>query len=105
MVGQTCSFDVDKDSVMIGNPAALQLQNFTIEAWIKRGSTNKASLDVVLVGPIFGNGYGWYVFALLDDGRFTLGQVCLSGVKSTKSFRATNLHHLHLSQASGPLSV
>src|SRR6266699_6846036 len=76
IVGQAFSFDGDNDSVMIGNPATLQLQNFTIEAWIKRASTNQASLDVVFtVGHIFGYGYGGYVFALLDDGRLTLGQV------------------------------
>src|SRR5256885_11859926 len=39
------SFDGYNDSVMIGNPAALQLQNFSIEAWIKRASANQASLD------------------------------------------------------------
>src|SRR5262245_41581087 len=57
IVGQAFSFDGDNDSVMIGNPAALQLQNFTIEAWIKRVSPNQASLDPgYTVGHIFGYG-------------------------------------------------
>src|SRR6266403_1279646 len=44
IVGQAFSFDGDNDSVMIGNPAALQLQDISIEAWIKRASANQASL-------------------------------------------------------------
>src|SRR5262245_11186102 len=90
VVGQAFRFDGDNDSVMIGNPAALQLQNFTIEAWIKRASSNQASLDVLTVGHIFGYGYGGYIFALLDDGRLTLGQVGISGVTSTQSISDTN---------------
>src|SRR6266542_3057925 len=101
VVGQAFSFDGDNDSVIIGNPTALQLQNFTIEAWIKRASTNQASLDVVTVGHIFGYGYGGYVFALLDDGRLTLGQVGISGVNSTLSIRDTNWHHVAVSKSSG----
>ena len=50
IVGQAFSFDGYNDSVMIGNPAALQLQDFTIEAWIKRASPNQASLDIFTVG-------------------------------------------------------
>src|SRR5438093_8184681 len=57
VIGQAFSFDGYNDSVMIGNPAALQLQNFSIEAWIKRASTNQASLDTFTVGSIFGYGY------------------------------------------------
>src|SRR5947208_2162542 len=42
--GQAFSMDGAGDGVVIGNPANLQLQNFTIEAWIKRASSTKASL-------------------------------------------------------------
>src|SRR5439155_10143234 len=73
VVGQAFSFDGYNDSVMIGNPAALQLQNFSIEAWIKRASNNQASLDTFGGGHIFGYGYGGYIFVLLDDGRLALG--------------------------------
>ena len=33
---------VSGDRVLVGNPANLQLQNFTIEAWIKRSSYRRA---------------------------------------------------------------
>src|SRR6185369_6506616 len=101
VAGQAFSFDGDNDSVMIGNPATLQLQNFSIEAWVKRANTSKASLDVVTVGHIFGYGYGGYIFALLDDGRLTFGQVGISGVNSTSSIRDTNWHHVAITKASG----
>jgi len=101
---QAFSFDGDNDSVMIGNPATLQLQNFTIEAWIKRASTNQASLDVFTVGHIFGYGYGGYVFGLLDDGRLSMGQVGLSGVNSTLSVRDTNWHHVAVSKTAGAVA-
>src|SRR5204863_6413380 len=44
------------------------------------------------------------VFALLDDGRLTLGQVGLSGVNSTMSIRDTNWHHVAVSKASGAVA-
>src|SRR6185369_13867693 len=104
IVGQAFSFDGDNDSVMIGNPSALQLQNFTIEAWIKRANPNQASLDVLTVGHIFGYGYGGYIFALLDDGRLTLGQVGISGVNSVNSIHDTNWHHVAVSKVAGTVT-
>ncbi|MBI3849680.1 MAG: hypothetical protein HY298_05235 [Verrucomicrobia bacterium] len=44
-VGKAFNFDGSGDAVQIGNPASLQLQNFTIDAWIKRSSTTQASLS------------------------------------------------------------
>jgi len=105
LVGQAFSFDGDNDSVMIGNPATLQLQNFTIEAWIKRASTNHVSLDsIFLAGTIFGYGYGGYTFDLSDDGRLTLGQVGLSAISSTLAIRDTNWHHVSVTKAAGSVT-
>src|SRR6266511_4206317 len=104
VVGQAFSFDGDNDSVIIGNHAALQLQNFTIEAWIKRASTNQASLDVFTDGTIFGYGYGGYHLALLDDGRLTMGQVGISGVNSTNAIRDTSWHHVAVTKSSGSVT-
>jgi hypothetical protein len=44
-VGQGFVFDGSGDAVSIGNPASLQLQDFSIETWIKRASTTVASSD------------------------------------------------------------
>jgi hypothetical protein len=61
-------------------------------------------LDVLTVGHIFGYGYGGYIFALLDDGRLTLGQVGISGVNSVNSIRDTNWHHVAVSKAAGAVT-
>jgi hypothetical protein len=44
-VGQAFVFDGSGDAVSLGNPTNLQLQNFTIEAWVKRSGTTRASQD------------------------------------------------------------
>src|SRR5882724_8959757 len=43
-VGQAFTFDGSGDGVLVGNPASLQLQNFTIETWIKRGSATLSTV-------------------------------------------------------------
>src|SRR5688572_22735434 len=104
-VGQAFRFDGDNDSVMIGNPATLQLQNFTIEAWIKRASTNQVTLDTTfLAGTIFGYGYGGYTFIVSVDGRVSLGKVGTSGISSTNVVRDTNWHHVAVTKSSGSVT-
>src|SRR6185503_5214068 len=101
LVGQAFSFAGDNDSVMIGNPATLQLQNFTIEAWIKRASANQVTLDTTfLAGTIFGYGYGGYTFVVSVDGRLAFGKVGTSGISSTNAIRDTNWHHVAVTKSS-----
>ncbi len=45
MVGQGFSFDGQGDAVNIPNATQLQVQNFTMEGWIRRTSLTQASLD------------------------------------------------------------
>src|SRR5438132_3193270 len=52
-VGQAFSLDGVSDGVVIGNPANLQLQNFTIEAWIKRASLTKSTFGPYHDAAIF----------------------------------------------------
>ena len=40
-VGQAFNFDADQSAVAVGNPTQLQLQDLTIEAWIKRSSATR----------------------------------------------------------------
>ncbi len=94
-VGQAFVFDGRGDAVSVGNPTNLQLQNFTIEAWIKRANRSLASFGGEGAGHIFGGSYGGYVFGLWDDGRLTLGQIGISGVESTRAITDTNgFHHV-----------
>ncbi len=62
-VGQAFVFDGNEQLVSVGNAPGLQLQNFTIEAWIQRNSP--VLLNVFgRSGIIFtygANGYGFYL--------------------------------------------
>ena len=42
-VEQAFSFNANGAGVVVGNPVSLQLQNFTIDTWIRRGSTTQAT--------------------------------------------------------------
>src|SRR5207245_413467 len=57
--GQCFVFDGNADAISIGNPTNLQLQNFTIEAWVKRASTNVSS-QVAPDAELFCNGPNGY---------------------------------------------
>src|SRR5439155_11052478 len=101
LVGQAFSFDGANDGVSFGNPASLRLQNFTIEAWVKRADTNKASFDIFAAGTVFGYGYNGYAFVVNDDGRLGLGKVGISDVKSSAAVNDTKWHHVAVSKAAG----
>ncbi len=93
-VGQGFVFDGNGDAVRVGNPTSLQLQDFTIEAWIKRNSTTQASLDVG-GGVIFGYGIGGYAAGFFDDGHLYLSKPgTASFVSSSSQITDTNFHHV-----------
>jgi hypothetical protein len=86
--------------VLIGNPASLQLQDFTIEAWVKRGSLTQASLTPG-GGFILGYGSLGYVLALNDDGSPALSQVDISNVQGGQRITDTAFHHLAVTKNGG----
>ncbi|MBI3853371.1 MAG: immunoglobulin domain-containing protein [Verrucomicrobia bacterium] len=92
-VGKAFSFDGSGDAVQIGNPASLQLQSFTIDAWIKRSSTTQASLSAG-GGLVFGYNTGGYALGFLDDGHLFLSKVGISQVTSGAQVTDTNFHHV-----------
>ena len=69
-VGQAFVFGGDQSGVEVGNATNLDLQNFTIECWIKRGTNNLATLDGSPAGCIFGTS-GW-LLAIYNDGTLAL---------------------------------
>ena len=94
-VGTGFSFSHYGAAVALGNPVDLQLQTFTIESWIKRGSATSASSDVYQHGYIFGSAWGGYALALWDDGRLMLTKVGYSNVTTpTPMVTDTNFHHV-----------
>src|SRR5207244_4171940 len=78
-VGQAFVFHGGGDGMMVGNPSNLQLQDFTIEGWVQRGSSAQASTSPG-GGSLFSHGSGGYVFGMTDDGRLYLSVVDGSGV-------------------------
>ncbi|NOS71545.1 MAG: hypothetical protein HOP33_16670 [Verrucomicrobia bacterium] len=92
-VGQAFVFDGSGDGVSVGNPTNLQLQNFTIEAWVKRSSTSQASLDPYDSGAIFHYAYGGYGFGINNSGQLWLGKVGINAVFSSLTITDTNSFH------------
>jgi hypothetical protein len=90
-VGQAYSFDGNGDAVAVGNPVALQLQNLTIEAWIRRGTTTAG-------GVLFGYGNGGYALGLQTDGHPFLTQVGISQVTASFVVGDTNWHHVAMTK-------
>src|ERR1019366_8056801 len=75
-VGQTFVFAGSGEAVQLGNPTDLQLQDFTIETWIQRGSASSSTPDPgQTTGVFMGYGYGGYAFGIDDaGGLFQIGR-------------------------------
>jgi hypothetical protein len=108
MVGLAFVFDgLHRDRVDVGNPTNLQLQDFTIEAWIKRASAADISLDdenqdgavAGQGGLVFSYGRGGYGLGLLNDGRLLLSRIDVDGVFSTGVVADTNWHHVAVAKS------
>lgn len=107
VVGQAMVFDgTHRDRVDLGNPANLQLQNFTIEAWVKRSSATVISLDEDFAdssiagagGYILGYGAGGYGLVVFDDGSFGLTEDTVNDTRVPPVLTDTNWHHVALTK-------
>ena len=92
--GQAFSINANNSGVDVGNPASLQLQNFTIEGWIKRGSPTSSTWDYYGCGAIFHCAWGGYGLGILDNGQIYLTKIGYSSVSSTGTITDTNWHHV-----------
>jgi concanavalin A-like lectin/glucanase superfamily protein len=92
-VGQAFTFDGNGDAIFIGNPANLQLQNLTIEGWVKRSSATQVSSNP-LFGEIVGYGPGGYVLGFQQDGSLFLSKNTVSYVQSVGTITNTAWHHV-----------
>ena len=108
VVGQAMVFDgTHRDRIDLGNPANLQLQNFTIESWVKRASATIVSLDEnfadgSIAGPggyILGYGPGGYALVVFDDGSFGLTQDSVNDTRVPPVLTDTNWHHVAITKA------
>jgi len=98
-VGQGFVFDGSGDAVQVGNPASLQIQDVTIEAWIRRGSSSITTYDLNGAGIIFAYGYGGYGLYLDSTGRPVLTKVGVNDVRPSITVTDTNFHHLAVTKS------
>ena len=92
MVGQGFVLNGYGEAVQLGNPASLQLQDFTIEGWMSRGSTSVVggSGDAALVDA----GGVDRRFALNSAGTLFLGRVGIDAVYASAGVTDTSFHHV-----------
>jgi len=88
------SFNGERAAVVVGNPRSLQLQDFTIAAWIKRGDVEKPSGNQGDDAEIFGYGHGGYMLGMAGDGRLFFSKVDIDNIVSQFQIRDGQFHHV-----------
>jgi hypothetical protein len=101
-IGQGFEFDGNNGSgVLLGNPAGLQLQDFTIEAWIKRSSASVVSHGSGGNGNLLGCGWGGFDFFMEWNGRLDFDKFGDVYPQYGPFITDTNFHHVALTKAGG----
>src|SRR5882724_2061748 len=98
-VGQGFVFDGSSDAVVVGAATNLQLQDFSIEAWIKRTDPSVATFGTHTTALFFSYGSLGYGFGIWDDGRLFLTRVDIDNVSSDVSITDTNFHHVAVTKS------
>jgi len=100
-VGQGFVFDGRNGSgVTLGNPASLQLQDFTIEAWIQRGSDKVVSYGSGGNASLFDSGWGGgYLLGLASNGELFFDRLGDVEPLHGPSITDTNFHQVALTKA------
>ncbi|TAK94182.1 MAG: hypothetical protein EPO07_17090, partial [Verrucomicrobia bacterium] len=100
-VGQCFVFDGHGANVDLGNPPGLQLQNFTIEAWIRRGSSTAVTFNDGGEGHghIFGYNQDGYTFYLGNSGYLSLSKTGTTETTANVGITDTNFHHVAVAKA------
>jgi hypothetical protein len=102
MVGQAFkSGGATNDAVSVGAAPNLQLQSFSVEAWISRASTLKSGLSTANgTATLFAYGTSGYGFGMSDDGGLFLTKVGVD-IVSSANVKVTDLgfHHVAVTKA------
>jgi hypothetical protein len=98
-VGQGFVLDGNSDGILLGSPATLQLQTFTIEAWVKRASTTMATGNGESGGSLLGWDTGGYGFGVYNDGRLNLTKIGGETVSTPAILLDANFHHLAVTKS------
>jgi DNA-directed RNA polymerase subunit RPC12/RpoP len=98
-VGLAFAFHGKNDLVTVGNPASLQLQDFTIVAWVKRSDASVVSYGSYGNGIIFGYGQGGYGLYLDPAGRPALSKIGIDETMPETTIADTAFHHLAVTKS------
>ena len=98
-VGEQFDFDGVGDGVLIGNPPTLQIQDLTIEAWIRRKSATLVTLDGSGSGEFFCYAAGGYGFGVTVGGQLFLTKTGINDVRPAVTITDTNLHHVAVTKS------
>jgi hypothetical protein len=99
-VGQGLHFDAPGSCVELGNPTSLHLQDFTIEAWIKRDSATDVTWNDWGVTQFLGGYTGAYGFGMWDNGSIFLMKWDDSVVSSSAKLTDTaSFHHVAVTKS------
>jgi alpha-tubulin suppressor-like RCC1 family protein len=99
VVGAAFVFDGISAGVSLGNRPGLQLQNFTIECWVKRADPTLATANGESGGSFFGWNIGGYGFGVYNDGRLNLTKIAYTVVNTTPILVDTNYHHVAVTKS------
>ena len=100
--GQAFSFGGNHEGVVLGSAAALQLQDFTLEAWIRRASADQVTSDPTSYAggaALFAFGSQGYAFGFNNNGTLGLSKIDVNGVSSTAAVTDTNLHYVAVTKS------
>jgi hypothetical protein len=97
-VGEGFLFNANDNAVIITNTPSLQLQNFTVEMWIKRSSASVVTLGTTGNALLFGTGNNGYGFGIYNDGTLFLTEIDVNGLNASVAVTDTNFHHVALTK-------
>ena len=104
-VGQAFNITSISSGVGLGNPPELQIQNFSLEVWLKRASATRSSWDVYGFAHVLGAAWGGYGIGLNDKGNIFLSKIGYSAVYSTNTVSDTNaFHHIAVTKSGGSVT-
>lgn len=98
-VGSGLYTDGAGDLIVVTNQPSLQLQNLTIEGWVRRGSSTVASYGSGGNGVLFGYGTGGYITYMNNAGRIFFGKQGSPAIQSSWLISDTNFHHVAITKS------
>ncbi|HWY29867.1 MAG TPA: LamG-like jellyroll fold domain-containing protein, partial [Candidatus Acidoferrum sp.] len=99
--GQGLVLNGSGSGVQLGDPTNLQLQTFSIAAWVKRTSTSVASYGSGGAGTIVGDSPGGFYLAMNGDGTLVFSQLGNSSYLAGPAITDTNWHQLTVTMIGG----